>query len=106
MNVITPSELHAELQSGMGKLLLLDVREPREFDHCRIEGSINLPMNSVPGRVAEIDPTRKIVTICHHGMRSASVADFLNRQGFPDVWNLVGGVAAWAEQVDPDMPRY
>jgi rhodanese-related sulfurtransferase len=106
MKIITATELRDQLQSTDPKPLLLDVREPREFAYCRIEGSVNVPMNDVPARLGEIDPTRKIVVICHHGMRSASVADFLMRRSYSNIWNLAGGVHAWAEQVDPDMPRY
>lgn len=105
MRQITVIELNQRLQQGDSPLLL-DVREPHEFSYCRIEGSINLPMNQVPGRLAELDSQREIVTICHHGMRSAQVANFLIGKGFADVANLSGGVAAWAGLVDPSMPTY
>lgn len=86
--------------------LLLDVREPWEFAHCAIDGAISMPMGGVPTRTAELDRERDIVCICHHGMRSQQVAIFLGSQGFEHVANLVGGVHAWAEQVDPQMPKY
>ena len=88
------------------KPLLLDVREPAEFDICRIEGSQLIPMGTVPSRLSELDPDADIVVICHHGARSAQVTMFLERQGFARVVNLAGGIAAWAAQVDPSMPRY
>lgn len=88
------------------KPLLLDVREPAEFDICRIEGSQLIPMGTVPSRLPELDPDADIVVICHHGARSAQVTMFLERQGFARVVNLAGGIAAWAAQVDPSMPRY
>ncbi|NMG73925.1 rhodanese-like domain-containing protein [Aromatoleum diolicum] len=88
------------------KPVLLDVREPAEFDICRIEGSQLMPMATVPARLPDLDPDAEIVVICHHGGRSAQVCMFLERQGFARVVNLAGGVAGWAAQVDPNMPRY
>ncbi|MDB5799539.1 MAG: sulfurtransferase [Rhodocyclales bacterium] len=85
---------------------LLDVREPWEFSHCAIEGAVSMPMGGVPGRVEELDAEREIVCICHHGMRSQQVAMFLASRGFERVFNLSGGVHAWAEQVDSHMPTY
>ncbi|QDX81837.1 sulfurtransferase [Denitratisoma sp. DHT3] len=86
--------------------VLLDVREPWEFEKCRIEGSRSMPMRTVPLRVAELDPEAEIVAICHHGARSFQVAMFLEQQGFSRLHNLHGGVAAWAQTVDPAMPTY
>lgn len=88
------------------KPVLLDVREPWEFETCKIEGSQSLPMRSIPQRLAELDAGAEIVTICHHGMRSQQVAAFLEQNGFRQLYNLQGGVAAWAAQVDPKMPTY
>ncbi len=86
--------------------VLLDVREPGEFAYCHIAGAQLMPMASVPARQQELDPEQPVVCICHHGMRSLQVASFLQRAGFENVFNLAGGVAAWAQQVDPDMPTY
>lgn len=86
--------------------LLLDVREPWEYQLCHIDGSSSMPMNTVPANVAHLDKDKPIVCICHHGMRSMQVALFLEQQGFTDVINLTGGVAAWAAQVDSDMTTY
>jgi rhodanese-related sulfurtransferase len=88
------------------KPLLLDVREPWEVRICQIEGSLTMPMQSVPARLDELEPDRDIVCVCHHGGRSQLVASFLARQGFADVYNLAGGVDAWARQVDKAMPTY
>lgn len=85
---------------------LLDVREPWEFEVCKLDGATLIPMRTIPGRVSELDPEAEIVTICHHGARSAQVAAFLAQQGFGKLFNLQGGVAAWAAQVDPQMPTY
>lgn len=109
MNVeqITAPQLKAWLDDPASvKPVLLDVREPQEFAHCHIAGSQSMPMGSVPGRVQELDPEAHIVVICHHGMRSAQVAMYLQQQGFGKLFNLGGGVAAWAAQVDPAMPTY
>ncbi len=106
MKQITAPELHAQLQAADPKPLLLDVREPREYEYCHIEDSLHIPMNDVPARIGELDPARETVVICHHGMRSASVANYLIRQDFQNVINLSGGIDAWASQVEPDMPRY
>lgn len=105
MEHLEPSDLEARLTAGT-KLVLLDVREPWEFATCRIPGSINIPMAGVPGALQTLDPGTAVVTVCHHGVRSAQVADFLERQGFGRVANLEGGVDAWAREVDPQMPRY
>jgi rhodanese-related sulfurtransferase len=107
MQQMTPTELAAWLSDDeRDSPVLLDVREPQEFAICRIEGSLHIPMNTVPARLAELDREREMVVICHHGMRSMQVAMFLQRQGFSKVLNLAGGVAAWAAEVDPAMPRY
>ncbi len=90
--------------------LLLDVREPWEvaLASIRIDGapSLSMPMNEIPARFAELDPAQPIVCICHHGMRSAQVVAFLQRQGFESVYNLAGGIDAWSAQVDPSVPSY
>jgi rhodanese-related sulfurtransferase len=95
---------------GAGNPLLLDVREPWEFALAaiRIDGlsTLSMPMNSVPARLAELDPAQPVVCICHHGARSAQVVAFLERQGFEAVYNLAGGIDAWSAQIDAGVPRY
>lgn len=86
--------------------LLLDVREPWEFETCHIPGAQLMPMQTIPSRFQELDPEQQIVCICHHGGRSMRVANFLHHQGFTQVLNLTGGVHAWANQVDESMPTY
>ena len=86
--------------------LVLDVREPWEHEVCNIAGSRLLPMQDVPARVKELPADTDIVVLCHHGMRSLQVAQFLKQSGLERVSNLSGGIAAWAAQVDPDMPQY
>ena len=107
MQQIAAPELAAWLaDASRARPLLLDVREPWEYQTCRIEGSTSIPMNTVPARQDELDQDTPIVCICHHGARSAQVAAFLERNGFTDVVNLTGGVHAWAAQVDSSMPTY
>ena len=107
MTQITPSMLRQWLtDTGRKPPLLLDVRQPWEYQTCRIEGSTLAPMNTIPARAQELDPETETVVICHHGARSYQVALFLERNGFSKLYNLEGGVNAWADQVEPGMPRY
>lgn len=102
---ITPEQL-ASLRKEK-QLILLDVREPWEFDAARLEGSLLIPMGEIPSRIfQEVDPDEHIVTICHHGVRSLNVAVWLRNQGFESVQSLAGGIDAWSQQVDPGVPRY
>ena len=106
MRHMTAPELAERLRAGDETLHLLDVREPWEFDVCRIDGSQLVPMRSIPGSLGELDRDREIVVICHHGIRSQQVALFLEHRGFSRVINLRGGVDAWAREVDPEMATY
>ena len=106
MRQISPAQLAQRLNDAQQPApLLLDVREPWELEICLIEGSVAMPMGSVPARFPELDRDRETVVICHHGGRSAQVCMFLERQGFSSVINLAGGVAGWAAQVDPRMAQ-
>lgn len=102
---LRPSELHSRLQAGE-RLVLLDVREPEETRLGMLPGSVAIPMSELSLRVQELDPEAPLVCICHHGVRSASVAAALDRLGFDEVYNLVGGVDRWSREVDPSFPRY
>lgn len=107
MNQITAGQLAAWLaDAGRDKPVLLDVREPWEWETARIEGSQHMPMREVPARFGEIDSDREVVAICHHGGRSQQVAIFLEKNGFSKVHNLQGGVDAWSHTVDPAVPLY
>ena len=86
--------------------MLLDVREDGEFAICRIDGSVQIPMNTIPARIDDLDEDAAIVCICHHGARSMQVAAFLERNGFGKMVNLTGGIHAWALQVDSTMAKY
>jgi adenylyltransferase/sulfurtransferase len=102
---ITPRDLKARLDKG-DKLVLLDVREPWEHSLAKIEGSILIPLGTLPQSLDKLDRQAEIIAYCHHGMRSADAAGFLLQQGFTNVKNLVGGIDAWSVQVDPSVPRY
>ncbi len=92
---------------SLPKPTLLDVREAWECELCRIDGSQHIPMHLVPMRCAdELDASRDIVVICHHGGRSMQVAMFLEHKGYESVFNLTGGIEAWACEVEPGMRRY
>jgi len=107
MRQLRPAELKAWLDDpSRDKPVLLDVREPWEFDVCRLPGSVLLPMRRVEAQLSELDREREIVCICHHGVRSYHVARFLEHNGFGRVINLSGGVDAWAKEADPAMPTY
>lgn len=105
MRHFKPGELAAYLAQGHTPQLL-DVREPWEFDVCKLAGAKLVPMRDLPARVGELDKNAETVVICHHGVRSYHAARYLETLGFSNVVNLSGGVAAWADEVDPAMPRY
>jgi rhodanese-related sulfurtransferase len=107
MQQMSPRELMDWLNDpARPKPVLLDVREPWEFDVCHIRSARPMPMRSVPARYMELDRDAETVVICHHGARSFQVAMFLARAGFSRTINLAGGMAAWARDVDPAMPTY
>ena len=107
MTQITPQLLQQWLSDRARKPpVLLDVREPWEYQTCRIEGSMLTPMRTIPAKVQELDRASDTVLICHHGTRSYQVGLFLERYGFSNLYNLQGGVNAWADQVEPTMPKY
>ncbi|ODU37569.1 MAG: sulfurtransferase [Thiobacillus sp. SCN 63-374] len=105
MRQLRPAELAAHLQTGHAPVLL-DVREPWEWNLCHLPDAILIPMRELPVRLHELDKDAETVVICHHGVRSYHAARYLETLGFGDVVNLSGGVAAWADEVDPAMPRY
>lgn len=91
---------------GLAPPLLLDVREDWEVEYCAIRGSVCIPLGELSARLGELDRERTIVAVCHHGLRSAAAARFLLSQGFAQVFNLRGGIDAWAASVDTGMRRY
>lgn len=107
MQHMTAPELATLLADGSSKTpVLLDVREPWEYETCKINGSLSIPMNTIPAQVDQLDKDTPLVCICHHGARSMRVAYFLENHGYTQIINLTGGIHAWAQQVDPAMPTY
>ena len=86
--------------------VLVDVREPHEVEICKIEGSVLIPLGEVPKRMNELNSADEIVVHCRSGKRSADAVELLMKAGFRKIHNLQGGVLAWADQVDPAMPKY
>lgn len=89
-----------------GEVQFLDVREAWEHAVCHIAGALHIPMGEIPTRLSEIPQDRPLIVVCHHGMRSRQVAEFLLARGFGDVANLDGGIDAWARTVDTELERY
>ena len=106
MQELSAKQVHELLQAATVQPLLLDVRETWEYAICHIEGSEHVPMKSIPSKMAALDPAQETVVICHHGIRSRMVCQYLQQEGFTNVINLSGGVKSWAEQVDASMPVY
>lgn len=102
---MTVEELKARRDQG-DAVYLLDVRNQNEWDFCRLDGATLMPMNEVPTRLAELDRDREIVVMCRSGGRSARVVAFLQQHGFTKLWNLEGGILAWADRIDPTVPKY
>src|SRR5260370_21249672 len=105
VETVNVQELHTMLAVNMLSLLL-DVREVKEWQFCRIEGARHLPMSEIQQRVGELDPTRETVVYCHHGVRSHMVAELLLTKGFSRVASLTGGIQAWSVIIDSSVPRY
>lgn len=102
---MTVKELKARMDRGDAPMIV-DVREPAEFEICRIPGAVLIPMSQLPSRLAELDPEKEIVLQCKVGGRSATATAFLKRAGFARARNLTGGILAWIDQVDPSQPKY
>jgi adenylyltransferase/sulfurtransferase len=101
---ISVEELKKKLDAK-SDVFILDVREPHEYQICNLNGYL-VPLNDLPKRVSELDSSREIVAHCKMGGRSAKAVQFLRQAGFKKVYNLTGGITAWAEKVDTSMPKY
>jgi rhodanese-related sulfurtransferase len=99
---VTPAELQQMRDDGA---TLLDVREPWETEVCQLEGSLLIPMRSLPQRLQEVPTDRPVAVICHSGIRSYMVAQWLGQQGY-DAVSVAGGIDRWAAEADPQMRRY
>ena len=112
MQQVRVSDLPALIASfGDGvRPVVLDVREPWEVATAALEvdgaDTVCIPMNEVPRRFGELDASRPVLSLCHHGVRSQQVAAYLAHQGFTQVFNIAGGIDAWSRQVDASVPLY
>ena len=104
-NQISPLEVKEKREEGE-PFILLDVREPWEYQAAHIADSVLIPLGQLPSRMNELDPDKEIVTLCHHGIRSQTAMAFLARAGFKNVKNLTGGIDAYSVTADPTIPRY
>lgn len=105
IHALSPTELRDFLQQHPDTVLL-DVREDNEVAICALPHHTHIPMNLIPLYHNELPDDVPIVVYCHHGIRSMNVARYLEHLGFDDVYNLSGGIDAWAQTVEPDMARY
>jgi rhodanese-related sulfurtransferase len=107
---ITVDELAQKMASGTSDLQLVDVREPDEIAIAAIAGFQNLPLSQASEWTQDIasrlDPSAETLVLCHHGMRSAQMCQWLVSQGFTQVMNISGGIDAYAQVIDPSVPRY
>jgi rhodanese-related sulfurtransferase len=104
-DVIDALELKQKLDRG-DKFVLLDVREPYEYQIARIPGALLIPLGELPKRLKELDPEADIVAQCRSGSRSQRAVDLLKANGFKHVRNMTGGILAWSDKVDPSVPKY
>ncbi len=109
MQDITAKALAEKLASGQPPVVL-DVREPWECNRARLPGAVEIPMNTIPDRVDELrgllGPETELAVLCHSGVRSRHVGQFLEHQGIAGVLNVAGGIDAWSCDVDASIPRY
>jgi rhodanese-related sulfurtransferase len=105
---LSPTEFAARWPdyARAGGVVLLDVREHDELAIAAVAGALHIPMREVPARLDELDAAKPLVVMCHSGGRSRRVAEFLQGSGFPNVFNLKGGIDAWSMQLDSRVPRY
>ncbi len=102
---ISPAEAAQILRQKNARLV--DVRELWEFDATHIEGSLHMPMGQVPNRaLTELKTGERLIVLCHHGVRSLRVTEWLRKQGFDQAQSLAGGIEAWSLEIDPEVPRY
>ena len=94
-----------KLREERADFVLLDVREPREFQICHLDGKL-IPLGELGGRLSELDPSAHIVVHCRSGGRSAAAVKAMRGAGFANTWNLNGGILAWIERIDPSLTPY
>ncbi len=105
MKEITVQELK-ELRDSGADFQLIDVREPHEYDICNLDGEL-IPQGDIPRSVGRVDRIKKVILQCRSGARSGNMVQWLEKNhGFTNLYNLKGGILAWAREVDPEMPTY
>jgi rhodanese-related sulfurtransferase len=102
---ISVAELRKKIKAGE-PFLLIDVREPWEYETCRIEGAQLIPMRAIPANLQQLDVDQDVICYCHHGQRSLDVAVWLRGQGIESAQSLAGGIDSWSMEIDPTVPRY
>lgn len=102
---MAPETLYYKLQNGE-EIILLDVREPYEYQICKLKKSLHIPINQIVSKINKLPKDKEMVVLCHHGVRSIMVVNYLKKQGFEKVHNLDGGINLWAIKVDPRLTRY
>jgi rhodanese-related sulfurtransferase len=104
----TPQDIQRRLAAGE-KLLLIDVREPNEFQAARISDAELIPMRTIPAQLQRLEAASDDATLivyCHHGIRSLNVVNWLREQGVPGCQSMAGGIDRWSLEIDPSVPRY
>ena len=103
---ITALEVKQRLAAGE-VLNLIDIREPEEYQVCRLDGTTQIPMRQISQQLERLEETTApLVLFCHHGVRSLNVVVWLREQGLADCQSMAGGIDAWSREVDPSVPRY
>lgn len=95
-----------EMMDKGEEFTLLDVREPDEYEFCKLPGSILIPLGQIENRADELDSSKKTVVMCRSGGRSGQAVEILMEKGFQDICNLTGGILAWSDKIDPSVPKY
>lgn len=106
MENLSPSEVKQRLATSSVPPVILDVREPWEFQLVHLPESVPLPLRNLPDVLTEFDTDQEIVVVCHHGIRSMHACIYLENAGFSRLVNLKGGIDQWARELDPKMPVY
>ncbi len=106
MRELSALQLQAHLENCKTQPSLLDVRQPWEFEICKIAGSMLIPVAQIPAHLESLDSECETVVICHHGIRSRRVGHYLEQAGFKNIINLSGGVKQWSKTVDSHMSSY
>ena len=105
MQEISVTELKTKLDNNEN-IQLIDVRETWELEICQLENAKNIPLTEITGRIDEVERDVETLVLCHHGGPSQQVAMWLEQQGFGEMTNVIGGIDAWAVEIEPDMARY